>query len=156
MTRQDLLKFGIFLDQESGGLLGNAFLQAATDKYMDNNLESAANKLNIEAPACSDDFDVQNFEMAKQVFEKEEGRKPNMNSNDMNVVAILETGIKHVRLNSLTREDIRNKLSPMANLIAMLKTSEYVYHHESAVHKLIEAEIGTVEQNISYLSGEIK
>jgi len=37
MTRQDLLKFGIFLDQESGGMLGNAFLQAATDKYLDNN-----------------------------------------------------------------------------------------------------------------------
>lgn len=47
-----------------------------------------------------EDFDVQNYEFAKVVFEKEEGRKPNMNNTqDMNLVATLEVGIKYTRIN---------------------------------------------------------
>ncbi len=45
-----------------------------------------------------EDFDEQNYEFAKWVFEKEEGRKPNMNdTKEMVLVAALEVGIRYTR-----------------------------------------------------------
>lgn len=45
-----------------------------------------------------DDFDEQNFEFAKVIFEIEEGRQPNMNIvEEMNLVATIEIGIRHTR-----------------------------------------------------------
>jgi hypothetical protein len=49
--------------------------------------------------------------------------------------------------------DIRNKLSPISNLIAMLESSEFVYHHEAEVHKMIAIEIEQCKKSIAYLSG---
>lgn len=47
----------------------------------------------------TEDFDLENYYFAEEVFEKEEGRKPNMNdTKDMNAVAILEVGIRYARL----------------------------------------------------------
>lgn len=44
------------------------------------------------------DFDEQNYEFAKWIFEKEEGRKPNMNdAKDMNAVATIEVGVRYTR-----------------------------------------------------------
>jgi hypothetical protein len=45
--------------------------------------------------------------------------------------------------------DIRNKLSPFKNLVAMLESSDLVYH--SDIHKIIEREIGQCKKNIEYL-----
>jgi hypothetical protein len=46
----------------------------------------------------NDNFDESNYEFAKWVFEKEEGRKPNMNdTTEMNLVATLEVGIRYAR-----------------------------------------------------------
>jgi hypothetical protein len=43
--------------------------------------------------------DEDNYNYALTVFEKEEGRKPNMNNEkDMNIIAVLETGIRYGRL----------------------------------------------------------
>jgi hypothetical protein len=55
--------------------------------------------LNISDVISSfDDFDEQNYEIAKWIFEQEEGRKPNMNdTQDMNVVAMLEVGVRYTR-----------------------------------------------------------
>jgi hypothetical protein len=45
-----------------------------------------------------DDFDRQNYEFAKWIFQKEEGREPNMNNDkDMNAVAIIEVGVRYTR-----------------------------------------------------------
>lgn len=52
----------------------------------------------------SDDTDVQNYEFAKMIFVKEEGREPNMNdAKDANMVAALEVGVRYTR-NSLQLE----------------------------------------------------
>ena len=55
--------------------------------------------LNISDVISSfDDRDEQNFEFAKWIFEREEGRKPNFNDvKDMNAVAMLEVGIRYTR-----------------------------------------------------------
>jgi hypothetical protein len=50
-----------------------------------------------------EDFDEQNYEIAKLIFHTEEGREPNMNNvNDMNLVSALEVGVRHIR-NYLTK-----------------------------------------------------
>jgi hypothetical protein len=56
-------------------------------------------QLNIPAVISSfDDFDEQNYEIAKIIFIKEEGREPNMNdTKDMNLVAALEVGVRYTR-----------------------------------------------------------
>lgn len=52
----------------------------------------------IKSNKVENDFDKENYEFAKWVFEKEEGRKPNMNdTKDMNAVSLLEVGIKYSR-----------------------------------------------------------
>ena len=55
--------------------------------------------LNISDVISSfEDFDEQNYEIAKIIFQKEEGREPNMNDvNDMNLVAVLEVGVRYTR-----------------------------------------------------------
>lgn len=56
------------------------------------------------------DFDEQNYEIAKLIFENEEGRKPNMNDpTEMNVVATLEVGIRNAR-NYLSSHNQSNTL----------------------------------------------
>ena len=46
-----------------------------------------------------EDFDEQNYEFAKIIFQKEEGREPNMNdTKDMNLVAALEVGVRYTRI----------------------------------------------------------
>jgi hypothetical protein len=56
-------------------------------------------KLHISDVISSfDDFDEQNYEIAKIIFFKEEGREPNMNdTKDMNLVAALEVGVRYTR-----------------------------------------------------------
>ena len=45
-----------------------------------------------------DDFDEQNYEIAKIIFLKEEGREPNMNiTKEMNLVAAIEVGVRYAR-----------------------------------------------------------
>ncbi len=55
--------------------------------------------LNISDVISSfEDFDEQNYEIAKIIFQKEEGREPNMNDvKDMNLVAALEVGVRYTR-----------------------------------------------------------
>lgn len=44
------------------------------------------------------DRDEQNYEFAKWIFAQEEGREANMNNvKDMNVVAMLEVGVRYTR-----------------------------------------------------------
>lgn len=50
------------------------------------------------------------------------------------------------------RADIRNKLTPVNNLCAMLEDSELMYHHEASGHKIIKQEIIKTKQTIEYLS----
>jgi hypothetical protein len=64
------------------------------------NLNNSENhKLGISGVISSlNDFDEQNYEFAKWIFEKEEGREPNMNNTkDMNAVAMLEVGVRYTR-----------------------------------------------------------
>lgn len=58
--------------------------------------------------------------------------------------------------NTLNLPDIRNKLTPISNLIAMLESSELMYHHETEVHKIIEREIEQCKKSIEYLSKKDK
>jgi hypothetical protein len=45
------------------------------------------------------DYDEDDYDFANEVFEKEEGRKPDMNTTkDMNCIAMIQVGIKHQRL----------------------------------------------------------
>ncbi len=48
--------------------------------------------------------------------------------------------------------DIINKLSPIKNLLAILKSSEWVYHQDPLIHKLAEQEVKQSEESIEYLS----
>lgn len=64
------------------------------------NLNNSENpKLGISGVISSlNDFDEQNYEFAKWIFEQEEGREPNMNdTKDMNAVAMLEVGVRYTR-----------------------------------------------------------
>lgn len=53
---------------------------------------------------------------------------------------------------SISLPDIRNKLSPIKNLIAMIESSEYVYHHDPEINSLIVREIEECKKSIEYLS----
>lgn len=53
---------------------------------------------------------------------------------------------------ALTIADIRNKLSPIKNMITMLEDSLYVYHHEDKVHQMITKEIKNSKKSIEYLA----
>jgi hypothetical protein len=53
---------------------------------------------------------------------------------------------------SIQLPEIRNKLSPIKNLIAMLEDSPYKYHPVPEMHKLIVMEIQEVKKSIEYLS----
>ena len=45
-----------------------------------------------------DDFDEQNYEFAKWIFQQEENREPDMDTTkDMNCVAMLEVGVRYAR-----------------------------------------------------------
>lgn len=55
-------------------------------------------------------------------------------------------------LNAVPLEEVRNKLTPMKNLLAMLESSEFVYHHDSQMHALISLEIEVCKRNIEELS----
>lgn len=48
--------------------------------------------------------------------------------------------------------DIRNKLTPLKNLIAMLENCDVVYHEDPAVDKIIKDEIEQSKKSIDYLS----
>ncbi len=69
------------------------------DKNLEQNLDKSNEKLHISDVISSfDDFDEQNYEIAKIIFFKEEGREPNMNdTKDMNLVAALEVGVRYTR-----------------------------------------------------------
>lgn len=56
---------------------------------------------------------------------------------------------------SLSIPDIRNKLSPIKNMIAMLEDSLYVYHHDDKVHQMITKEMKQSKKSIEYLSGKL-
>lgn len=54
--------------------------------------------MDISLTNNSDDFDSQNYEYAKWIFEKEESRPPNMNNiQDMRMVSSIEVGIRYTR-----------------------------------------------------------
>ena len=57
---------------------------------------------------------------------------------------------------TLSLPDIRNKLSPISNLIALLESSEFMYHNETEVHNIIVQEIEQCKKSIEYLSGNVK
>ena len=48
--------------------------------------------------------------------------------------------------------DIRNKLTPVKNLCAMLKNSDLMYDLDRSKHKLIEKEIEQTLKSVEYLS----
>lgn len=62
-------------------------------------LNEASENLNIsDVIGGFDDFDEQNYEIAKIIFLKEEGREPNMNiTKEMNLVAAIEVGVRYAR-----------------------------------------------------------
>ncbi len=62
-------------------------------------LNEGQENLNISDVISSfNDFDEQNYEIAKWIFEQEEGRKANMNdTKDMNAIAMLEVGVRYTR-----------------------------------------------------------
>ena len=62
-------------------------------------LNEASENLNIsDVIGRFDDFDEQNYEIAKIIFLKEEGREPNMNiTKEMNLVAAIEVGVRYAR-----------------------------------------------------------
>lgn len=49
-------------------------------------------------------------------------------------------------------EDIRNKLTPMKNLIALLEDSQLMYHDKTNIHFLAEQELKQAKESIEYLS----
>ena len=49
-------------------------------------------------------------------------------------------------------EDIRNKLTPIKNLIAILENSDLMYHGKTEMHFLAEKELQQAKENIEYLS----
>ena len=56
-------------------------------------------KLHNDSLEAMETTDEKNYEFAKLIFETEEGRPPDMNAaSDMNIVAILEAGIRYARL----------------------------------------------------------
>lgn len=48
--------------------------------------------------------------------------------------------------------DIRNKLTPFKNLIALLKDANTIFHTDERIQDLIEKEIEQCNKNIEYLS----
>lgn len=51
--------------------------------------------------------------------------------------------------------DIRNKLTPISNLIAMLEDSKLLYHHDEEIHKIIEQEIVNSKNSIQYITDRL-
>ena len=49
-------------------------------------------------------------------------------------------------------EDIRNKLTPMKNLIGILEDSQLMYHDKTDIHLLAEQELKQAKESIEYLS----
>jgi len=48
--------------------------------------------------------------------------------------------------------DIRNKLTPMKNLIGILEDSQLMYHDKMDIHLLAEQELKQAKESIEYLS----
>jgi hypothetical protein len=69
-----------------------------------------------------------------------------MNKNTKPSKALVKTAVM------LSLPDIRNKLSPITNLIAMLESSQFMYHDNPEIHKLMEEEIKQCKVSIAYLS----
>ena len=59
---------------------------------------------------------------------------------------------KEKEVETIPLADVRNKLSPVKNLVAMMETSFYDYHHNPKVNKLIKKEMKQVKKNVDYLS----
>lgn len=56
------------------------------------------------------------------------------------------------QIQEVKEADVRNKLTPFKNLIALLKESNPIYHTDERIQDLIEKEISQCEKNIQYLS----
>lgn len=77
----------------------NKIIKTAKDLEQGKITETEAQMLLLGLFGVSGSFsDEENYQLALTVFEREEGRKPNMNTTkDMNAVAILEVGIRYAR-----------------------------------------------------------